>query len=867
MRRIDSWRLLVAALITLACWSSEAAAQTAPLHERIDALIEVGLEDAAAPLVDDATFCRRAYLDFFGRTPSPAEVRTFLADTAADKRARLIDALLSAPEFARQLSVWLDVTLMERRADKNVPTAEWRKYLFDSALANKPYDQLVREILSADGADPATRAAAKFYLDRDAEPYSMTRDIGRMLFGMDLQCAQCHDHPLVSDYHQEDYHGLLAFVNRTTLFTDAENKVSLAEKAEGETNYQSVFVPEQKGTIGPTLPGGLPIEEPTFAKGEEYSVAPADKVRSVPKHSRRLALATSATDGGNRAFNRNIANRAWAFVFGRGLVEPVDFQHPDNPPTQPEVLELLADEVVTLKYDLRALFRELALTHAYSRALELPAQLPPRAENQLADCEKACEAARQQATAAAQVVTECRDKLTAAGQTVSQANAEAQLAQAALASADQAVKDAQAAMTAAQTQLAAQEALARSLTEAAEKTASVAARLPEDQEIAAALATIKARGETVAAAISTLSQSMSQCQSDIGAKEAACAAGREKFTACDASLQAARAQQATQTNAWRSASHDAAVAAGKAAAAKQSLAALQAMNAYGAANQAVDAAALAKTNALGQMTVAVNAAKAPPEAPSASTPAGDDLGSARVVLASYRASLSEQERIADQLAAALAAVESADANCTAAHSAVNEAYGKLQKNWADRCLTANVSQLTPEQLAWSTWQALGVLDQQRAAAGAEWDAAHPVEGSSDTAEQRAAARATFVEQKVYDNLQGNVATFVNLFGGAPGQPQQVFQATADQALFFANGGELRSWLAPGGGNLTERLLALTDTQAFAEELYLTVFTRAPAAEEVEMVRSYLAGREQDRAAAVQEIVWALVTSAEFRFGT
>src|SRR5207237_3420718 len=113
-----------------------------------------------------------------------------------------------------------------------------------SFAAGKPLDQFVREILSADGSDPKARAAARFYLDRNGEPHQRTRDVSRLFPGMNLQCAQCHDHPLVTHYLQSHYYGLYAFLSRSFVFNDKAKKVAVfAEKAEGEVTYQSVFDP------------------------------------------------------------------------------------------------------------------------------------------------------------------------------------------------------------------------------------------------------------------------------------------------------------------------------------------------------------------------------------------------------------------------------------------------------------------------------------------------------------------------------------------------------------------------------------------------------------------------------------------------
>jgi len=136
-----------------------------------------------------------------------------------------------------------DGLLMDRRPDKHVKRPEWIEFLRGAFAANKPYDQLVREILAADGADPKTRAAAKFYLDRDGEPHTLTKDISRLFLGMNLQCAQCHDHPLVDAFKQDHYFGLFAFLNRSYVFTDKATKQTVfAEKGEGDVTFSSVFV-------------------------------------------------------------------------------------------------------------------------------------------------------------------------------------------------------------------------------------------------------------------------------------------------------------------------------------------------------------------------------------------------------------------------------------------------------------------------------------------------------------------------------------------------------------------------------------------------------------------------------------------------
>ncbi|MBY0524269.1 MAG: DUF1549 and DUF1553 domain-containing protein [Gemmataceae bacterium] len=371
-------RLSLGLIATLALTSPLFA--QAPLHERIDQAIAAGkpnFESVAAPLASDAEFLRRVTLDLTGTIPTATEVRAFLADNAADKRAKLIDRLLASAEYPRHMANVFDVLLMERRAGKHVPNALWHEYLRASFAGSKPWDQLVREIVSADGIDPAQRPAAKFYLDRNAEPHLLTKDISRLFLGMNLQCAQCHDHPRVKHYAQDYYYGIYAFLNRSFLFTDAKAKLTvLAEKADGDVTYVSVFDPAKvTKSTGPRMPRGPVVKEPELVKGAEYVVAPAKDVRPVPKYSRRAQLADQLTAADNVQFRRNIANRLWAHMMGRGLVHPIDFDHPANPPSHPELMSSLADEIAAMKYDTRAFLRELALSKTYQRSSELPASM------------------------------------------------------------------------------------------------------------------------------------------------------------------------------------------------------------------------------------------------------------------------------------------------------------------------------------------------------------------------------------------------------------------------------------------------------------------------------------------------------------
>ena len=358
-----------------AAGDTAAVATIAPLHERIDQLVEFSLGDfaaVAAPRSSDAEFVRRIYLDLNGSIPNTGQTKQFLADTTDTKRESLIDRLLDSPQYARHMQYVFDEMLMERRTGAIVPDADWQKWLRESFRDNKPWNQLVTEILSADGVDETLRPAAKFFLDRNFDIDLVTRDMGRVFLGVDLECAQCHDHPSIDDYLQRHYYGLSAFLKRSYLFTDPKTKKKvLGEKAEGDVKFTSVFTQEE-GATDPrvlNLPG---IPDPEPAK-EPYIAKPESKTRGIPTYSRRLQLAKAMIGDDNVNFRRNIVNRLWALMMGRGLVEPLDIQHTANPPSHPKVLDLLANEFLQHKYDVRWLLRELALTRTWQRSSDVAA--------------------------------------------------------------------------------------------------------------------------------------------------------------------------------------------------------------------------------------------------------------------------------------------------------------------------------------------------------------------------------------------------------------------------------------------------------------------------------------------------------------
>ncbi|MCH9653587.1 MAG: DUF1549 and DUF1553 domain-containing protein [Planctomycetes bacterium] len=348
-----------------------------PLHKIIDEQIQSEYKDqtnSVSTISSDGEFLRRVYLDLTGRTPSITQTREFLNDSRTDKRAILVDQLLASAEYARYTSQQLDVMLMRRLRKKYINVSTWEEYLRKSVADNKPLDQIVREIFASDGSNKETQAAARFYLARAGDVNELTRDIGKIFLGADLTCAQCHDHPDVNEWKQDHYYGISAFLIRSFVFTDKKKKQTVfAEKAEGEVKFESVFEVRDKTSKGAetTLPvvfNGPKISEPAFKKGEEYQVKPAKDVRPIPKYSRRAQLGVAITAPQNRRFARTMANRLWAMMLGRGIVHPLDADHSDNPPSHPQLLEILTDQMISHQFDLKWYLREIVLSETYQRS-------------------------------------------------------------------------------------------------------------------------------------------------------------------------------------------------------------------------------------------------------------------------------------------------------------------------------------------------------------------------------------------------------------------------------------------------------------------------------------------------------------------
>ena len=235
-------------------------------------------------------------------------------------------------------------------------------------------------MLGAD-VDVTATPAAKFMVNDDKlDPEKVAHDVARLFLGMNLGCAQCHDHPTVDGFLQSDFYGIYAYVAQTTMTVDEKTKQPrlLEAPAKPAMEFKSVFKAEKAAT-GPRVPGGEPVVVPVFAPGEEYEVKPDKRGKGgIAKFKLRPLLARDLTSGRNTRFAQSSVNRFWFLLMGRGLVHPLDMMHKDNPSSHPVLLEKLASEFVARGHDIRWLLREIALSEAYQRSSRAPGGADPR---------------------------------------------------------------------------------------------------------------------------------------------------------------------------------------------------------------------------------------------------------------------------------------------------------------------------------------------------------------------------------------------------------------------------------------------------------------------------------------------------------
>ncbi len=341
---------LVCCGVTLSKNTSAAEPSESAMSDRVDDFLAKRWQQeniTPSPTASDAEFLRRAWLDLCGVIPplnhddGISGIRDFLTNKKPDKRERLIEALLKQPRHAAHFAnLWKEVMLP---ADSNVRRfggdngfASWLRGQFAD---NRPYDQMVSDLLLANGA--ATQVGpALFYTALELKPEELAASTSRIFLGTQIQCAQCHDHPF-DHWKREDFWGYAAFFAQLQRGRTGQNLTQVSDVTTG-----SVKIPDSDEIIEPTFLGG---KESLDAQGQ----------------TRRQRLAGWLVSSENPYFAKATVNRVWALLFGQGIVAPVDDFGQHNPPSHPELLDELAKDFAATGYDLNRLLRILMHTRAY----------------------------------------------------------------------------------------------------------------------------------------------------------------------------------------------------------------------------------------------------------------------------------------------------------------------------------------------------------------------------------------------------------------------------------------------------------------------------------------------------------------------
>jgi hypothetical protein len=299
----------------------------------------------------DEQFVRRATLDITGTMPTPQQVKDFVADTDGNKRDKLIDKLLESPEYSYYFAnKWADVLRVKRgnQQGRATGTFAFHAWIRDAIADDKPYDVFVREIVAAVGDE--TRCPPTVWYKDIATADQFVDNLSQVFLGTRMQCAQCHHHPY-EKWTQDDYWGMAAFYGRVGTKTVPIPGLS----NQNQQNQRRVLFTKTTGNVVNTR-----TKQTSPIKPLDGEIIKPDSDLDP-----RQNLVDWMVDAKNPFFAKAVANRYWAHFFGRGIVDPLDDMRVTNPPSNPELLDALADDLVKNKYSLKALIKTICKSRTY----------------------------------------------------------------------------------------------------------------------------------------------------------------------------------------------------------------------------------------------------------------------------------------------------------------------------------------------------------------------------------------------------------------------------------------------------------------------------------------------------------------------
>jgi hypothetical protein len=325
-----------------------------PENNVIDALVFDKLRNLRmnpSELSSDHEFLRRAYLDLHGLLPEAETARSFIADTDSQKRTQLIEQLLEQPEFADFWALkWSDLLRNEERSLDVKGVQAYHRWIRESLLENKPFDQFARELVSARGSTYQNPAANFYRANRN--PVDRAESMAQLFLGTRLQCAQCHNHPF-DRWTQDDYY------DWTSIFSRVQYKVLQNRRRDNNDGHEfkgeQIVYAARKSDFKNARTGE--IATPRFLGGAALELSRETDLLEQ--------LADWMTRPENPFFARSQVNRIWYHLLGRGIVDPIDDFRPTNPASHPELLEVLTGEFTSSGFDLRHLIRLIMNSRTY----------------------------------------------------------------------------------------------------------------------------------------------------------------------------------------------------------------------------------------------------------------------------------------------------------------------------------------------------------------------------------------------------------------------------------------------------------------------------------------------------------------------
>ncbi len=298
------------------------------------------LQILPSDVCSDTDFLRRATLDLTGRLPDIGETRAFLEDKAADKRSRVVDRLLETPDYAHFWSMkWGDLLRCNSRRLTATGVHKFRRWLYDVVSTDKPINEFAHELLTAQGSTQQNPAANYWRASRDE--IDATETTAQLFLGIRIQCAKCHNHPF-EKWTQDDYYGIAAAFHR------------VGRKAGKLPNDEFIFVK-----------AGGEVTQPRTGETMKVRLLLQGSVDVPDDQDRRTVFADWLTGPANPFFAKSVANRIWGHIMGRGIVEPVDDFRDSNPPSNPELLAVLAEELVKHSYSTKHIIRLIMNSRVY----------------------------------------------------------------------------------------------------------------------------------------------------------------------------------------------------------------------------------------------------------------------------------------------------------------------------------------------------------------------------------------------------------------------------------------------------------------------------------------------------------------------